>query len=282
MPEGPEIRRAADRVGKAVTGRPATDVFFGHEHLQRYQSRLKGRIVTAVEPRGKAMLTRFEGRLVVYSHNQLYGRWYTTRAGKQPRTGRQLRFAVHNREASAWLYSASEIEVLQTHQLSRHPYLAKLGPDPLTDGADAIAERVADSRFDRRSVAALLLDQGFIAGLGNYLRSEILFVASVDPLAKLATLDDKSRDRLAIAAFQITRRAYQTRGITNDPERVARLKTDGLSRRQYRHLVFGRDGQGCYLCADTIAKIAAAGRRLYYCPNCQTGGRVGARRRRKR
>jgi len=123
MPEGPEIRRAADRIERAVVGRTATEVRFSFPHLKRYERRLRGQAVTAVETRGKAMLVQFEGALCVYAHSQLYGRWYVVSKGKLPRTNRSLRFEIDNHDKSALLFSASEIDVLTPAQVERHPFL---------------------------------------------------------------------------------------------------------------------------------------------------------------
>ena len=95
MPEGPEIRQEADRIAKALQGKVAEEVWFAFPHLSDHAKMLQGRAVLAVESRGKALLTRFEGGWNVYSHNQLYGRWYVTARGREPETNRQLRFAVH-------------------------------------------------------------------------------------------------------------------------------------------------------------------------------------------
>ena len=73
MPEGPEIRRAADNLEAAVEGKPLTDVWFAFEQLKPYQSQLIGQGVTQLETRGKALLTHFSNGLTLYSHNQLYG-----------------------------------------------------------------------------------------------------------------------------------------------------------------------------------------------------------------
>ena len=131
MPEGPEIRLAADRVAKVLVGQHVEDVFFALPELKRKRRRIVGSSVTAVDTRGKAMLTRFDSGLTLYSHNQLYGRWMVQRAGELPRTNRQLRFAIYNSEHSALLYSASAIEVLREEDLSVHPFLARIGPDVL-------------------------------------------------------------------------------------------------------------------------------------------------------
>lgn len=271
MPEGPEIRRAADRVRRALAGRRASRVFFGQEHLSAHGAELTGRQVREVAARGKGMVVSFSGDRHVYSHNQLYGRWYVRRAGDLPKTRRTLRFAVHNASASALLYSASEIEVLRGRELARHPYLAKLGPDPLDEATTAaqIAERAAGDTFRRRGFAALLLDQSFLAGIGNYLRSEILFFAGVSPKRRPADLGDEQLDRLGACALEITRRSYATRGITNRPDWVDELKGKGAPRRRYRHAVFAQQGRPCPRCGTSIEKRTAGGRRIYLCPSCQ-------------
>lgn len=60
MPEGPEIRRAADRIAAAIVDQPLREVRFAFPHLQHHQARLSSARVVAVEPRAKALLTRFD------------------------------------------------------------------------------------------------------------------------------------------------------------------------------------------------------------------------------
>jgi endonuclease-8 len=271
MPEGPEIRRAADRVAEALAGRVASRVWFAFDHLAGWERKLTGRRVRGVQARGKAMLVRFEGGLNLYSHNQLYGRWYVTKNGAQPRTRRQLRVAIHTRDASALLYSASEIDVLRDRELGSHPYLARLDADVLDRAVtpSIVRRRMDDPRFARRRLAGLLLDQGFLGGIGNYLRSEILFVAGIDPARRPCDLDGGERAAFARAALHISRRAYRTRGITNAPSIVRKLRASRRPRREYRHFVFGREGEACHRCGTEIAKLQAAGRRIYVCRTCQ-------------
>lgn len=275
MPEGPEIRRAADRVASAVAGRIAEDVFFASPKLKRFERLLGGRKVVSVSPRGKAILTRFEGGRVVYSHNQLYGKWLVARRGELPTTRRSLRFAIHTRERSALLYSASDIEVLQERDLGRHPYLRRLGPDVLDPSVSArtVLERLSSPTFARRSLGALLLDQGFLAGLGNYLRSEVLFDASLHPSARPADLSAEALRALGRSVLRLARRSYRTGGVTNAPGRVKELKAGGARREDYRFAAFARAGLDCYRCGAPIEKLDVSGRRLYLCPRCQSDAR---------
>ncbi len=271
MPEGPEIKRAADDIAAAIAGKAADEVFFAFDHLKPFESMLAGLLITAVEARAKAMLVRFENGLNIYSHNQLYGKWIIRKAHSYPQTNRQLRLAIHNEKKSALLYSASDIEVLNNDELLTHPFLSSLGPDlldPQTTVAE-VRERFISRKFQRRSFSSLLLDQKFLAGLGNYLRSEIMFVGGVMPNMRPMDCNDAQLDLLAKASIELTRRSYKTGGITNSEERVAELKAANKNRRDYRFMVFARAGKSCYECRSQIQKDVAGGRRFYYCPQCQ-------------
>jgi endonuclease-8 len=276
MPEGPEIRRMVDDIGKAVAGKTAEQVFFAFDRFKAFESTLTGREVTSVEARGKAVLVHFaatddDGPWCVYSHNQLYGKWRIGWPNRPPDTNRQLRFAVTSRKKAARLYSASDILVVRPEGLAELGYLKRLGPDPLNQptGVDDLVALFEDRRFAGRALGGLLLDQGFVAGIGNYLRSEILFEARIAPATRPRDLDPVDRERLAQAILEMLHRAYQLKGVTNDPKRAERLKQAGWSFGQRRHWVFDRDGQACHECDTPISKVRVASRRLYYCGVCQ-------------
>lgn len=272
MPEGPEIRLAADEISAAIVGNVAEDVFFAFDQLKSYEDVLRGERVTAVTSRAKAMLTQFANGYTIYSHNQLYGIWFVRDVRDYPKTGRQLRLAIHTAKKSALLYSASAIEVWPTAELEEHPFLKKLGPDLLDEAVmiEQVAARFVVDRFRRRRLTSLLLDQGFLAGLGNYLRSEILFVAGVHPGNRPIDCTEAQIEALARASVQLTRQSYQTRGVTNDLASANRLKDQGVDYKDYRFWVFNRQDRPCYRCGTPIVKDVLGGRRLYYCPSCQS------------
>ena len=271
MPEGPEIRRAADRVGAAIEGKVAEEVFFAFEHLKRFERVFAGRCVVEVTSRGKGMLTRFEGGLSVFSHNQLYGRWYVMANGQRPKTRRQLRFAVHTADRSALLYSASEIEVLDREAEGEHPFLSRLGPDVLSQAPSSqeLAERLDETRFRGRQLGALLLDQSFVAGLGNYLRAEILFEAGLHPRRRARDCTSNELGKLGDRIVRLTKRTYRTRGVTLAPSLVTRLKAGGARRSEYRFWVYGRAARPCRVCDAEVVVAPVGGRNCYWCPSCQ-------------
>jgi endonuclease-8 len=271
MPEGPEIHREADAIRSAIGGDESVYVYFYHNHLKEFEKELTGRKITSVQARGKGMIISFGDNSNIYSHNQLYGKWMIRDAGNYPNTNRQLRLEIQTAQKSAQLYSASEIDVLDAASLEEHPYLKSLGPDILGEiSVVEIVERAKSDEFKRRSFATLLLDQHFLGGVGNYLRTEFLFFAGIHPDKRPVDLSDEELKSFGETVLTITHRTYQTGGITLDEERVDKLKKLGKKRKTYRFYAFNREGETCHFCGNPIKKIQKSGRRLYLCPQCQS------------
>jgi endonuclease-8 len=273
MPEGPEIRLAADKIAKVLVQKDLTRVELTFDHLRQFEKTLSGLVVTSVETRGKAMLTYFDDHWVIYSHNQLYGRWLVASKGTRPDTNRQLRLAIETEDKAALLYSATDISVMRKTELSSHPFLAKIGPDILSEqpDIDTIVARLLSPTFVRRQLATLLLDQHFLAGLGTYLCAEILFFSQLHPKTKASKCSSAMLRKLASNILSITQQSYQTQGITNPPELVARLKANGITNKEgYRFSAYGRAGKACHTCGHSIERNNIGGRPIFHCPNCQS------------
>jgi endonuclease VIII len=272
VPEGPEVRRAADRVARALVGTATTQVRFAFPQLRKFEARLTGTPLTAASTRGKAMLLEFGAAgLVIYVHLLLYGKWHVRSPPSYPNTRRSLRLELASERACALLYSASEISVVESDDLDSIPYLAALGPDCLDAKLTRaqLMRRLSDAKFARRRLAALYLDQAFVAGIGNYLRAEILFEAGLHGMRRPADLSTLERRRLAQATLTLSQRAYKQAGTTITRERMRELKSQKAARRDYRHYVYGRLGRPCHLCGTKVEALALSGRRLYFCPKCQ-------------
>ena len=277
MPEGPEIKRLATRLDKVLTNQSLEELRFSYRDLDRYNDQLRAQKITQVDSRGKALLVSFESGLTLYSHNQLYGKWLIVRKGKKPKTNRTQRLVISTSRHSAFLYSASSIELLEPEDLEVHPYLVKLGPDALGKETnwEQVYQQLTSSKFEGRSLGSLLLDQHFVGGIGNYLRSEILYVCSLNPVDRPKDLPDKKKQTLSKEVLRVTEQAFLTAGVTNDLSRVSRLKEQGLSRSKYRFAVFARAGLSCYECGEKIVRSETNGRRLYSCTVCQPSVRSG-------
>lgn len=271
MPEGPEMYRMAQKIRSAVAGQALTEIWFARADLQQHAAMLQAQGLRGVSTVGKALLLEFSNGFSVYTHNQLYGRWLFSKPGYRPDTRRQLRLALSTAKRSALLYSASTIELIRTDALAQHPFIRRAGLDVLSTEASQsqITGWLSRPQFARRQLGHILLDQGFLAGVGNYLRSEILFLAGLHHHQRLCDLNDTAREKLAAAIPLLFWRSVHTGGITNDADRVQQLRQSDWRRRDYRHYVFGRDGQACFLCDGPIHKTVVSSRRLYYCMQCQ-------------
>ena len=270
MPEGPELKREADAMAKAAQGKVLREVYFFAPALKEWEAKLRGRRVLKVRAHGKAMLLELSGGTTLYAHNQLFGKWAVLEPGERPKTNRSIRIHLGVDGADLLLYSASEIRVLDARGVREHPYLSRLGPDLLDDATTpaVVAQRLAEAPWSGRTFSALLLDQSFIAGNGNYLRSEMLFDAKRHWAEKPKDLSAAQRRAVAKSIVEIGRRAYRTGGYTNDEKRIAALRKLG-KRSGLRFAVFAREGKPCYRCATPILREVANGRRIYRCPACQ-------------
>ena len=271
MPEGPEIRRAADKIEAVLKDKTVENIQFGLPALKKFARPLKGSKVLSLETRGKALLTHFDSGLTVYSHNQLYGVWHVVKRDKLPKTNRQLRLAIHTAQHSALLYSASDISLWKTENIEEHPFLKRIGPDILNPHLtwQIVAERLLSKSFSGRALNSIYLDQAFLAGLGNYLRSEILFIAGIHPAKKARELSKGQIEKLARSTLELSQRSYALQGVTLPERQYKALKKEGFTYGKARFFVFGRANQSCRVCATTIRRSSANARRIYTCSTCQ-------------
>jgi formamidopyrimidine-DNA glycosylase len=151
------------------------------------------------------------------------------------------------KRAGVWLETPEQTEA----------ELAHLGPEALGLGADRLREILAG---DNRRLHSLLRDQRAIAGIGRAHANEILNRAQLSPFALSSKLDDEEIDRLAAA-------------IEEDLSRALELRERGKGDKDV-YLVHRRLGEPCPRCSDPIQQVDYEEHTVFYCPRCQTGGRL--------
>ncbi|TAG25263.1 MAG: endonuclease VIII [Burkholderiales bacterium] len=267
MPEGPEIFLAARRVHEAVAEQPSTVKLLCPTIAAKARS-LRGVPIKRVHARSKAMLTEFANGIVLYSHNQLYGEWMVHAAG-EPLLKKQVRLIITTAQHQTALYSATDFAWLRAGKEEEHPYIAKLGPEVLSSEVSPIqiAHRLA--QFPRRFIADALLDQHVLAGLGNYLRADILLVAKINPLRKISSLSPQELMRIARACKLLTQRSIQRQGVVCPWAQYTAARKSGADYEAARFYAFDREGAPCWECSTPIARITHSGRGLFFCPACQ-------------
>ena len=267
MPEGPEIHRAAAALHQAVTAQPITLTLL-HPVLKPRQRALKNAHIVRVHARSKAMLTEFSNGDVLYSHNQLYGEWML-HTPTEPLRQRQVRLVIETAEQRAVLYSATDFAWLQAGREHLHPYIARLGPEVLAPGSTPALLAARLATFPRRRLADALLDQGVIAGLGNYLRADILWLARLSPWRRVGELSAAELRRLGAAIHRLTWRSVRHDGVLLPPADYRALRRAGHGYEAARFFAFDRENLPCRACATPIARTTLGGRGVFFCPTCQ-------------
>jgi formamidopyrimidine-DNA glycosylase len=264
MPELPEMEAWRRQLNGPVSAFPIAKA--GPAHIATLKTfdppldALEGRRFSGTERRGKRLLFPTDDtKLVLLVHLMTAGRLKALRAGeKGPKTpafalefqdGSRLVLTENARKkrAGVWLLTPESAEA----------ELAHLGPDALGLDAEQLAEIV---HGESRRLHALLRDQRLIAGIGRAWANEILHAAKLSPYALSADLDDAEVAQLATA-------------MNEELERGLALREEGASdERTYR--VHRRLGEPCHVCGTPIAQVDFEEHTIFYCPTCQTGGRV--------
>jgi endonuclease VIII len=267
MPEGDTIFRTARTLTRALAGQTVTRFESVLPKLARidYDTPLAGRTVDSVESRGKWLLMRFSGDLILLTHMLMSGSWHIYRPGeKWQRHRSHMRIVV---ETSAMLAVAFDVPVAEFHtarSLERREGFNRLGPAPLAPDFDAdlaVANLAARGHLE---LGLALLDQTALAGLGNVFKSEVAFACGLNPFRQVATLTAEQLANLVAVARKFL--------LANVTEPSGHRRTTTRSTQKEENLwVYGREGQPCRRCATPIRsqKHTADGRISFWCPTCQ-------------
>jgi formamidopyrimidine-DNA glycosylase len=264
MPEFPEVealRRALDDPVRAFPIEKA-----GPAHVATLKTfdpplaDLEGDRFTGAERRGKNLLFPTEdGELVLHIHLMSAGRLRFLRFGdKQPKTPA---FRLTFEDGSSLVLTEggpkkrAKVGVYRPEAIEAD--LAHLGPEAYRLGAERLSKILA---ADSRRLHAFLRDQRSLAGIGRAWANEILLVARLSPYALTTELSEEEIGRLATAIDEELGRGLELR------ERGASDKT------AYR--IHNRLDEPCPVCGAPIARVDFEEHTIFYCPNCQTEGRV--------
>jgi endonuclease-8 len=180
----------------------------------------------------------------------------------------QVRLRLLTDVTSADLRGPTACELQSPEQVAAT--IAKLGPDPLVDDVAEGEERfVSVVRRKPTSIGLLLMDQNVVSGIGNVYRAELLFRARQNPHTPGRDVPEELvrdiwRDWVRLLAIGVETGQMMT---MDDLDRDAYRKA--MASRDDRHWVYHRAGLPCRVCGTGIVVEEAAGRKLYWCPNCQ-------------
>lgn len=291
MPEGPEVRRYADLLAANLEEQTLdglwTRLKIAKQWLAENETEIVGRKILRVRSHGKHLLCYFDGDFYFHSHLMMWGKWLVFQHAPEE-IDRRERARIITDAATAVLFSAPTFALGRGNPYEQIPILAELGKDVLPytgdfDREDFVKRLFAEANLSQ-TIGAALLNQSIVAGIGNYLRAEILFNCRINPWKTIGELTTKEIECLGLTIPHFSVLAYKTGGRTiTDDQREQLLTEHGLAYRTgsdwgARHYVFRRTNLPCLMCGAKIRQkrqITFADeerektRIIYFCPVCQ-------------
>ncbi|MCL6472626.1 MAG: bifunctional DNA-formamidopyrimidine glycosylase/DNA-(apurinic or apyrimidinic site) lyase [Firmicutes bacterium] len=274
MPELPEtetIKRELEQtvIGLRITGVEVPVPMVLRVPVDEFKKQITGTIVTGAARRAKNIILHLSNNKAILFHLMISGTLLYLPADAPLKEKTQVIFRLNNgyelryRDPRLFGY----VKLLSESDISKAPELSHLGPEPLSE--DFTFERFREmlKRRPRSRIKALLLDQSFIAGIGNIYADEILFYARVLPTRRAGTLTDEELKRMYEGMRSILTKAIEERGTSI----ISYVDLFGRKGNYKNFLkVHARAGKPCLNgCTGTVVKTEVAGRGTYYCPSCQ-------------
>jgi formamidopyrimidine-DNA glycosylase len=287
MPELPEVETVRLQLLRAVVGKTIAGVEVFHAktvgHDETIEEQLREKTVADIDRVGKLLIFSFQNEddLFLLVHLKMTGQFFYVRGGEVETGGGHSMTAAdvaefpgrHTRVA----FHLSDNAVLYFNDMRLFGYTkvadaamvatarAGFGPEPIDPEFDC-EWFAATLRQKKTSVKAALLNQAFVAGLGNIYVDEALWRAKVRPTRRANKVTKAEAAVLCTAAGNVMREAIAVGGTTFQHF----VDTGGQNGNFTDYLeVFGRQGKDCRRCGTTIKKIRVAGRGTHYCPGCQ-------------
>jgi endonuclease VIII len=272
MPEGDTIFRLAARLHAALSGACVRTFELPRQSLPT--EHLIGAEITQIQALGKNLLIHFSDTHVLHTHLKMLGRWQLVRRGcRLTRPTNSLVVHIATDTWDAGCYHAPIVRLLTRAQAKRDPLLRSLGPDLLNDEFDLEAAVTALAGATEPSVADALLNQRYVAGIGNVYKSELLHIAGLDPFAPTAAFTRDELSALMRTAQSLLRRNVTGAGDNYGPAHNAYVRTtrSGCEVGKGPVAVYGRNGERCFSCETRIERRyqGVFARSTYYCPTCQ-------------
>jgi formamidopyrimidine-DNA glycosylase len=286
MPELPEVETVRLQLKHKVLKKVINQVEVFHqktvEHNRSIGKKLSGKQIADIDRVGKLMIFSFvnEDNLFLLAHLKMTGQFfYVDKKGAVSGGGHSLtaadtnvpnkhtRVAFHFTDDSSLFFN--DMRLFGYTKLADAKMVAEarkgFGPEPIDEAFD-VEWFVTQVRKRKTPIKAALLDQSFIAGLGNIYVDEALWRAQVKPMRLATTLTKKEAAAIAAASGDVMRESIAVGGTT-----FQHFKDTGGENGNFTDYlkVFGKQGELCSRCGAIIKKTRCAGRGTHYCPKCQ-------------
>lgn len=280
MPELPEVETVARDLRGLILGATITGATCHWARTLRTHDpatigpALAGRRLLVVGRRGKQLVLGLSGGAILTIHLKMTGQLFVVPAGApvdpyvrlavRLADGREIRFRDIRKFGKVGLYEVDPATGEAVHEPGGAAVFAGTGPEPL-DEAFALGDFRRRLRARRGRLKPLLLDQSFVAGIGNIYADEALWAARLHPLRSAARLRPPDERHLYEAIRRILAEAIDRRGSSVDDYTAP----EGDGSMQERLLVYQRAGEPCPRCGRPIRRIVIGARATHFCSWCQ-------------
>jgi formamidopyrimidine-DNA glycosylase len=291
MPELPEVEITRRRIAPLLLGRRIAQVrttapsYFFITPPNLLRSGLRGKVLNALDRRGKYLIAAAEDGQQLLLHLCMTGQLFSSRAQSlrllsatasaalspedqikfEPDRHTHLRFEFDDDGPEVYFRDVRKFgKVMLLAPGERNARLDRLGEDALEVTGEKLFRA---TRKRKTAIKALLLDQSVLAGVGNIYADEALFYAGIRPGRRAAAMTHRECDAIAREIRRVLERSIETGG-SSISDYVAPDGADGQYQDERR--VYARTGEPCYACQTTIRRKLVAQRGTHYCPQCQT------------
>lgn len=268
MPEGHTLHRLALDLNDAFQSQTLA-VSSPQGRFAESAAELDGTTMVEATAHGKHLFCEFEHDVYLHVHLGLIGKFWITRP-TPPRGA--VRVRLETPEAVGDLRGPILCVLKTPAEVAAQ--IAELGPDPLRPDADPDLAWTRISR-SRRSIAALLMDQRILSGVGNVYRAEVLFRNRLDPHRPGVELKRRSWNAIWSDLLELMPQGVLDQRINTVREEhlaAVRAAGGGRGRRGGRNYVYRRTGLPCWVCGTPVQTEVLAGRNLFWCRRCQRRG----------
>jgi formamidopyrimidine-DNA glycosylase len=270
VPELPEVEILRDELRSHVLGRRVKKLVIpegrqGSCPLPQWKAALEGGMIVEVERRGKMLLVHLDSGFSLVVHLMMVGQLLLSSLHHGEPQDVCLVLDFGEDRLSLGQVHLKFVRLVCTRELEELPELQKLGCDPLE--GEFTAPRLGELLVGRKGkIKSFLLDQRYVAGIGNTYADEILFEAGISPIRVACSLTGEEVQTLHLTIVRTLRRGLELGGSSE----MAFVHLDGSKgsfQEQFR--VKGRKGEPCLVCGTTIERVSVGGRGTYFCPACQ-------------
>ena len=278
MPELPEVETVARLVrpsllGRRITGAEASwERSLGGLDARTFRGRIMGSCIEKVGRRAKWIVFDLgrDGAPAghILCHLRMSGRLHVEATGSDMGPYERVRIDLDDGQSLFFLDVRKFGRMVYTNDAEER--FLGIGPEPLEDEFSSAWFRRA-LRSKKRQLKPLLLDQSFLAGMGNIYVDEALHAAGLHPLRRSDRIPGPRADRLRKEIRSVLREAIRREGSSFDVFYRTPEGQPGSYQEQF--LVYGRDGRPCRTCGRIVKKIVVAQRGTHLCTRCQPAPR---------